>query len=71
MACVRKPPDDCRRQHESLALCKSNGTPYQALGGDYCLRRQNPDAQARRLVKGVEGLRHHLQLSDADKARAA
>ena len=53
MACVRKPPDDCRRQHESLALCKSNGTPYQALGGDYCLRRQNPDAQARRLVKGV------------------
>jgi transposase len=49
----------------------TNCTPYQDLGVDDYQRRQNPDMQTRRLVKRLEALGHHVQLSHADKPPAA
>ncbi len=48
----------------------TNGTTYQDLGADYYQRRQNPDVQTRRLVKRLEALGHHVQLSHADQPPA-
>ena len=43
----------------------TSAQPYQDPGGDYFERRQSPEAQARRLVRQLQALGHHVSLTPA------
>lgn len=43
----------------------TSGQPYQDPGADYFERRQNPEAQTRRLIRRLEALGHQVTLTPA------
>jgi len=54
--------------HAILIACwhmLSKREPFNELGGDYYTSRHNPAAETRRLIRRLEALSHHVQVSPA------